>query len=42
MEVFVLTINDYLLLAGLISFCAFITYTVHEVGHAIHSMIDDL
>jgi hypothetical protein len=34
--------TDYLVLFGLISFCAFFTYTVHEVGNAIYLMIDDL
>jgi len=34
--------TNYLELFGLISFCAFFTYTVHEVGNAIHSMIEDI
>ena len=35
-----LTFDDFLLLGGLLSFCGFITYTVHEVGNAIHSMLN--
>jgi hypothetical protein len=34
--------TEYLELFGLISFCAFFTYTVHEVINAIYSMIDDI
>jgi hypothetical protein len=36
-----LTIIDYVQLAGLLSFCAFFTYTVNEVANAIHSMLND-
>ena len=35
-----LTFNDWIVLAGLLSFSGFITYTVHEVGNAIHSWLD--
>lgn len=35
-----LTLNDWCQLIGLISFCAFITYTIHEVGCAIWSYLD--
>lgn len=33
---------EYVFLFGLISFCAFITYIVHEIGNAIHSILEDL
>jgi len=36
-----ITTIDYIELAGLLSFCAFFTYTVHEIGNAIHSMLND-
>jgi hypothetical protein len=36
-----LTAIDYVQLFALIAGCAFITYTVHEVGNAIHSMLHD-
>jgi hypothetical protein len=36
-----LTIIDYAQLFALIGFCAFITYTVNEVGNAIHSMLHE-
>jgi hypothetical protein len=36
-----MSIIDYVILFSLIGFCAFITYTVHEVGNAIHSMLND-
>jgi hypothetical protein len=36
-----LTFNDWTVLVGLISVCAFITYMVHEVGNAIHSMLHE-
>jgi hypothetical protein len=35
-----MTIVDYIMLAGLISFCGFISYTAHEVGNAIWDMLD--
>lgn len=35
-----MTINDWIVLAGLLSFCGFITYTVHEVGNAVWSYLD--
>ena len=31
---------DYVMLFSLIGFSAFITYTVHEIGNAIRSMLD--
>ena len=40
-ENLMLTFLDYVELFALIGFCAFITYTVHEVGNAIHSMLHD-
>lgn len=36
-----LTVIDYVQLFALITCCAFITYTVHEVANAIHSMLND-
>lgn len=32
---------EYFQLFALITGCAFITYTVHEIGNAIHSMLND-
>ena len=32
---------DYVMLFGLITFSAFFTYTVHEVGNAVRSMLHD-
>jgi hypothetical protein len=40
-ETLMLTIIDYVQLFALIGLCAFITYTVHEVGNAIHSMLHE-
>ena len=37
-----LTILDYIELFGLLTACAFVTYTIHEVGLAIHSILEDL
>jgi len=36
-----LMFTDYLMLFGLITFCAFFTYTVHEIGNAVRSMLHD-
>jgi 1,4-dihydroxy-2-naphthoate octaprenyltransferase len=36
-----LTLNDWLYLVGMLAVCAFITYTVHEVGNAIWSYLDE-
>jgi hypothetical protein len=36
-----LTFNDWIVLTGLISFAGFITYTVNEVGNAVHSMLHE-
>ena len=36
-----ITTIEYVQLFALITGCAFITYTVHEVGNAIHSMLND-
>jgi hypothetical protein len=36
-----LTFNDWIVLAGLISFAGFISYTAHEVGGAIHDWLND-
>jgi hypothetical protein len=36
-----LTMIDYIQLFALIAGCAFITYTVNEVGNAIHSMLHE-
>lgn len=32
---------DYVLLFSLIGFAAFVSYLSHEVGNAIHSMLND-
>ena len=36
-----LTIHDYVLLFCLISYAAFITYIVHEVGNAVNDWLND-
>lgn len=36
-----LTVIDYAQLFALIACCAFITYTVHEVANAIHSILHE-
>jgi Flp pilus assembly pilin Flp len=36
-----ITAIEYVQLFALIAGCAFITYTVHEVGNAIHSMLHE-
>lgn len=36
-----LTMNDWLLLSGLLSACAFVSYLAHEVGNAIWSYLDE-
>jgi len=36
-----ITVIEYVQLFALIAGCAFITYTVHEVGYAIGSMLHD-
>jgi len=36
-----ITMIEYAQLFALITGCAFITYTVHEVGNAIQSMLND-
>ena len=35
-----LTINDWLVLAGLLSFAGFISYTAHEIGNSIHQYLN--
>lgn len=40
-ETLMLTIIDYVQLFALITGCAFISYTVHEVANAIDSMLHD-
>jgi hypothetical protein len=36
-----LTFNDWIVLFALLSVCAFITYTVNEVGNAIYDWLND-
>jgi hypothetical protein len=36
-----LTLNDWIVLAGLLSFCGFVSYTAHEIGNAIHSWLEE-
>lgn len=36
-----LTLNDWLYLIGTIAFAGFVSYTVHEIGNAIHSHLHD-
>lgn len=36
-----LTVSDYVSLVGLLSFCGFISYTVHEISCAIGSYLND-
>lgn len=35
-----LTINDIIVLTGLISFAGFISYTMGQIGNAIHEMLN--
>jgi hypothetical protein len=36
-----ITVIEYVYLFALISFAGFISYTAHEVGNAIHSILHD-
>lgn len=36
-----LTFSDYTILVGLLTFAAFITYTMHEIACAIRSCLHD-
>jgi Flp pilus assembly pilin Flp len=40
-ETKMITIIEYVYLFALISFAGFISYTAHEVGNAIHSILHD-
>jgi hypothetical protein len=34
--------SDWFFLVGMLSFAAFVSYLVHEVGCAIHNYLEDL
>lgn len=36
-----LTFNDFVILIPLLTACAFVTYTVGQIGDAIHSYIEE-